>query len=614
MTASPRISTPIAATVVELVATEGMVVHDGQVVAVVEAMKMEHEIRAHLDGLVAEVFVAVGDVLDEGGALMRIVERPALHVDEVAEPEAEAAAEPEPEPVLPLPANDDGFRAELAASIARHALTLDAARPEAVAKRHRLNLRTARENVADLCDPDSFVEYGALAVAAQSRRREADDLVRNTPADGMVTGIGTINADRFDARDAKNLRCVVMAYDATVLAGTQGHRNHQKTDRMLGLAHDERLPVVLFAEGGGGRPGDVDMPIVAGLHIPTFASYARLAGRVPVVAIVAGRCFAGNAALAGSSDVIIATRGSNIGMGGPAMIEGGGLGVFKPEEIGPSDVQSKNGVIDVLCDDEAQAVRAAKRYLGFFQGTTTDWTAPEQTALRDALPENRVRAYDVRPIVETLVDVDSSLELRPYFGQAVLTYLARIEGRPVGLLVSQSSHGGGAIDGDAADKAARFIGLCNDFELPIVSLVDTPGFLVGPEVEARAQARRAGQLFVVAAKIRAGLVGIVMRKAYGLGAMALVGGGFHAASGIASWPTGEFGAMGLEGAVRLGYRKELEAVPEGEARDQLYDRLVADQYARGSALNMAATLEIDAVIDPAATRAWIVRRLFAPSR
>jgi acetyl-CoA carboxylase carboxyltransferase component len=366
---------------------------------------------------------------------------------------------------------------------------------------------------------------------------------------------------------------------------------------------------VLFAEGGGGRPGDVDMPIVAGLHVPTFARFARLSGHVPVIAIVAGRCFAGNAALAGCSDILIATRDSNLGMGGPAMIEGGGLGVFAPEQIGPAEVLDGNGVIDILCDDEAAAVAAAKRYLGFLQPSAKTWACDDQAALRDALPLNRVRAYDVRTIVETLVDHDALLELRPRFGPAILTFLTRIAGHPVGMLVSQSSAGGGAIDGDAADKAAHFLALCDRSGLPIVSLIDTPGFMVGPDVEARGQVRHAGRLFIANAQLRVPLVAVVLRKAYGLGAMVLTGGGFHAASAIASWPTGEFGAMGLEGAVRLGYRRELEAVAEGPERDALYERLVASQYERGSAINMAATLEIDAVIDPADTRSWIARRL-----
>jgi acetyl-CoA carboxylase carboxyltransferase component len=518
--------------------------------------------------------------------------------------DAVAAERPSHRPASDAPRE----RADLQRVRERLALTADAARPQAVARRHALGLRTARENVADLVDPDSFIEYGALAYAAQERRRSKQDLIENTPADGLVAGIGSINGALFGAERS---RCVVMAYDATVLAGTQGARNHQKTDRLLAIAYEQRLPVVLFAEGGGGRPGDVDMPIVAGLHVPTFASFARLSGRAPVVAIVAGRCFAGNAALAGASDVIIATRDANLGMGGPAMIEGGGLGVFAPEEIGPAAELAKAGGVDVLVENEAAAVAAAKKYLAFFQGALPAWSCAEQEPLRDAVPENRVRAYDVRPIVERLVDAGSALELRAGFGGAVLTFLARLEGRPIALLASNPAVLGGAIDPDAADKAARFLQLADAHGLPVVTLIDTPGFMVGPEVEARAQVRHASRLFVVGAQLSVPVFAVVLRKGYGLGAMALAGGGLHAPVATVAWPTGEFGAMGLEGAVRLGYRKELAAVPEGEQREALYRRLVAEQYERGSALNMAATLEIDAVIDPAETRAWLSRALAA---
>jgi acetyl-CoA carboxylase carboxyltransferase component len=508
-----------------------------------------------------------------------------------------------------------GIRPDLQRVIDRHAVTQDAARPDAVAKRHALGLRTARENIADLCDEGSFNEYGALAVAAQATRRSADDLMRNTPADGMVTGIGSINGAQFGPEQS---RAVVMAYDATVLAGTQGMRNHQKTDRLLGIALAHKLPVVLFAEGGGGRPGDTDMPIVAGLHVSTFASFARLNGQVPVVGIAAGRCFAGNAALLGCCDVIIATRASNIGMGGPAMVEGGGLGVFRPEQIGPSAVQHGNGVIDVLVDGEAQAVATAKHYLGFFQGRVTDFTAPNPHGLRDVVPENRLRVYDTRAAMTGIVDTGSLLELRTGFGQGIHTALARIEGRPVGLLANNPAHLGGAIDADAADKAARFMQLCNAHGLPLVSLVDTPGFMVGPDIEEQAQVRHVSRMFIAAAHLRVPFFSVVLRKGYGLGAMAMCAGGFHSPTFTVAWPTGEFGAMGLEGAVRLGYRKELEAVPDGPERDALYQQLVAKQYDAGQALNMAATLEIDAVIDPADTRGWLARglasaRLAAPA-
>jgi acetyl-CoA carboxylase carboxyltransferase component len=396
-----------------------------------------------------------------------------------------------------------------------------------------------------------------------------------------------------------------------VLAGTQGMRNHQKTDRMLGVALQNKLPVVLFAEGGGGRPGDVDVAIVAGLNLATFASFARLNGRVPVVGVVAGRCFAGNAALLGCCDVIIATAGSNIGMGGPAMVEGGGLGVFKPEQIGPSAVQHGNGVIDILVDNEAQAVSAARHYLSCFQGTQSEWQAPLAEALRHVVPENRLRVYDTRAAMQGIADEGSLLHLRTGFGVGIHTALARIAGRPVGMLANNPLHLGGAIDADAADKAARFMQLCNAHGLPIVSLVDTPGFMVGPDTEATAQVRHVSRLFVAAAHLRVPLLSVVLRKGYGLGAMAMTGGGFHETLATVAWPTGEFGGMGLEGAVRLGYRKELEAVPEGPEREALFEQLLAQQYDNGSAINMATTLEIDAVIDPSGTREWLVAGLEA---
>ena len=575
----------------------GDTVRAGDVVVILEAMKMEHEVRARESGEVRAVFFTAGETVDKGDLLM------------VTQP-SEALATLQPPAAPDSPAPDEGeraaHRADLQRVIDRHAFVEDAARPDAVARRHALGLRTARENISDLCDAGSFTEYGALAVAAQRSRRSEDDLMRNTPSDGMVTGIGSINGDLFGAERS---RAVVMAYDATVLAGTQGMRNHQKTDRMLGIALKNRLPVVLFAEGGGGRPGDTDMPVVAGLHVGTFASYARLNGRVPVIGIVAGRCFAGNAALLGCSDVIIATRGSNIGMGGPAMVEGGGLGVFEPGQIGPSDVQHGNGVIDVLVEDEVRAVAAARQYLSYFQGAVASFAAPHSAALRDIVPENRLRVYDTRAAMAGIADTGSLLELRTGFGLGIHTALARIEGRPVGLLASNPLHLGGAIDADAADKAARFMQLCNAHGLPLVSLVDTPGFMVGPAIEEKAQVRHVSRMFVAAAHLAVPYFSVVLRKGYGLGAMAMTAGGFHEPDFIVSWPTGEFGAMGLEGAVKLGYRKELEAAAPGAERDALYDKLVAGQYENGQAMNMAATLEIDAVIDPAQTRAWLARGL-----
>ena len=600
-----KIHSPLQAQIVSCHVRPGDTVRAGDLLVILEAMKMEHELRAGEPGRVAELFFAAGDSVNEGEVLL------------LCEPSVDQADAPAPEAMrdesssataTATPTPSGSARPDLRQLLERQALTLDAARPEAMQKRHALGLRSARENIADLCDEGSFCEYGALAVAAQRSRRSADDLMRNTPADGMVTGIGSINGALFGAERSK---AVVMAYDATVLAGTQGMRNHQKTDRMLGIAWQNKLPVVLFAEGGGGRPGDVDSPAVAGLNITTFASFARLNGHVPVVGVVAGRCFAGNAALLGCSDVIIATRDSNIGMGGPAMVEGGGLGVFSPEQIGPSGVQHANGVIDLLVDDEAEGVRAARHYLSFFQGRLPDWQESDAKALRDVVPPNRLRVYDSRAAMAGIADQSSLLELRAGFGKGIHTALARLEGRAIGMLANNPLHLGGAIDADAADKAARFMQLCNTHVLPMVSLVDTPGFMVGPEIEEKAQVRHTSRMFIAAAHLRVPFASIVLRKGYGLGAMAMTAGSFHAPTLIAAWPSGEFGGMGLEGYVRLGYRKELEALPEGPQRDALFKQLLDAAYEKGSAINMATSLEIDAVIDPAETRKWLVRALEA---
>ncbi len=589
---------PMPARLVQFDVAVGDVLPAGAQVGVLEAMKMEHLLHAPAAGRVLALLAAPGDYLVDGQPLVQL---------EAVEAEAVTA---QAQAALDL----DAIRPDLQKVIDRHAPTLDANRTAAVARRHAQGGRSARANIADLCaldaDPGSFIEYGALAIAAQTRRRAIDDLIANTPADGMVTGIGSVNAAQFGPEKS---RCVVMAYDYTVLAGTQGWRNHQKTDRMLRIAHQLRLPVVLFAEGGGGRPGDTDMPIVAGLNNHTFSQFAALSGKVPVVGIVHGRCFAGNAALLGCSDVIIATRGSNIGMSGPAMIEGGGLGTFAPEQIGPSGVQSRNGVIDILVEDEAAAVAAARQYLSYFQGPTAGWQCADPRELRHAVPENRLRVYDVRAAMRGIADTGSLLELRAGFGAGMVTALARIEGRAVGLMANNPQHLGGAIDVDAADKAARFMQLCNVHGLPLVALCDTPGFMVGPEIEAQAQVRHVCRMFMAASHLRVPYFTVVLRKGYGLGAQAMAAGGFDAPVFTVAWPTGEFGAMGLEGAVRLGYRKELEAVTEGAERDALFQRLVAQQYANGEALHMAQTLEIDAVIDPAQTRGWLVRGLASAS-
>ena len=577
-----EVRSPLQGTVVRVAGTGDPVAAGGDVV-VVESMKMEHAVAAPAAGVVTDVLVAHGDLVAVGDLLARLA------------PGAVAATSV---------AAVTGPRDDLLEVRARHDITLDAARPDSVERRRATGQRTARENVADLLDPGSFVEYGPLVIAAQRRRRELQDLIDRTPADGLVGGVGTVAGHPI----------VAMSYDYTVLAGTQGLQNHRKKDRLFEVAERQRLPVVFFTEGGGGRPGDTDGTGVSGLDCLAFLFFGKLSGLVPLVGITSGRCFAGNAAILGCCDVIIATAGSNIGMGGPAMVEGGGLGAFPPEAIGPMDVQVPNGVVDIAVPDEAGAVVAAQKYLSYFQGPTDDWTAPEPEVARRVVPANRLQVYDVRAAVEAIADVGSVLELRAAFGLGMVTALARVEGRPLGIVANNPLHLAGAIDADGADKAARFLQLCDAFDLPVLFLCDTPGIMVGPEAEATALVRHVSRLFVTGANVTVPTGTIILRKGYGLGAQAMAGGSFKAPLFCIAWPTGEFGGMGLEGAVRLGYRKELEAIDDPIERERTFREMVDRMYTHGKAVNAASHFEIDDVIDPADSRRWIATSFAAAPR
>lgn len=593
MTGTFEVRAPMQAVVISVRTEVGQSVAAGQTLVILEAMKMEHIVAAEQSGVVRKVLVEADAMVAAGDPLLVLAR--AEHIVAVA------AGEDAP--------SLDEVRPDLAEVNERHAFGLDENRPDAVAKRRKTSQRSARENIADLVDEGTLVEYGALVIAAQRRRRSLDDLIRRTPGDGMVAGVGRVNGDAFGETCTQ---CVVMSYDYTVLAGTQGTMNHLKKDRMFELAEARGLPVVLFSEGGGGRPGDTDHAIVAGLDCRAFQYFAELSGKVPLVGVNSGRCFAGNAALLGCCDVVIATKASNIGMGGPAMIEGGGLGVYAPEDVGPSASQYRNGVIDLLVDDDQKAVAAAKKYLSYFQGALPDWSCADQRLLRSAIPENRLRVYDVRTVVETLADDDSVLELRGGFGVGMVTALARVEGMPLGIVANNPMHLGGAIDSEAADKASDFMKRCSTFGIPLVFLCDTPGFMVGPEAEETGLVKRAARLFTTSAALAVPFCTIVLRKGYGLGAQSMAGGSFKAPAFTISWPTGEFGGMGLEGAVKLGFRKELAAIEDPEARETMFQEMVGKLYERGKAVNMAAHFEIDAVIDPVDSRRWILSAIVGP--
>ncbi len=583
-----KIVAPITSTIVDVNVKNSSIVSKGQIIVTVESMKMQSHIVASAAGMISGVEVTEGQTVEEGQLICCLTEK---------------SNQKSKKSTSKIQINNKNqIMSDFEREIEK---TLDQEREQEVLKRHSKGYRTARENLEDLVDADSFVEYGQLAVAAQRERLNADELKLKSAADGVLTGLATINRCQHGEKASQ---VAVIINDYTAMAGTQGFFHHKKIDRLIEIAKKSGLPVVMYTEGGGGRPGDIDVKTqIAGLDVSTFSSWAGLKGENPLIVVNNGYCFAGNAALFGCGDIRIATKSSWIGMAGPAMIEGGGLGLYKPHDIGPSNIHFENGVVDLLAEDESQATELAKKCLSFTQGDVTDFEFSDQSVLRDIMPLNRQQTYDVRKIAQILVDADSFLELTSGFGKTIMTAFARIEGRPCGLLASDCQSLGGAIDSDGASKAARFFNLCNVFKLPVVSLVDTPGFMVGPDSEKQGAVNYMTGLFVAGAKLKVPLVCIFLRKGYGLGAMAMAGGSFKIPLYTASWPTGEFGAMGIEGAVKLGFKKELEGVKDSLSRDHLFADLVKKLYDRGKATEAASFLEIDAVIDPSESRLMITK-------
>jgi acetyl-CoA carboxylase carboxyltransferase component len=300
-------------------------------------------------------------------------------------------------------------------------------------------------------------------------------------------------------------------------------------------------------------------------------------------------------------------------MGGPAMIAGGGLGDVHPDEVGPISTQAPNGVVDVVVADEAEAVAVTKRLLGYFQGATPAGAAGDQARLRTLIPERARRAYHVQPIIETLCDTGTVTFLRERFAPEMVTALARIDGRAVGVFANNTRVMAGAITAAAADKAARFLQLCDAFGLPVISLIDCPGYMVGPAAEAEGLVRRGSRLLVAGAALTVPLIAVVLRRGYGLGAQAMAGGSLHEPLLTVAWPGAHLGPMGLEGAVRLGMRKELEAIADDDAREALVREATAAAQDNAKALNAAMLFELDDVIDPADTRRLIISTLSAAS-
>ncbi|MCY3569809.1 MAG: carbamoyl-phosphate synthase large subunit [Chloroflexi bacterium] len=582
---------PIQGTIVSIMVEEGQEVRKGQDLVAMEAMKMEHVIQADRDGIVKALACAIGDVIREGFPLVFILE---------AEVSVEAVGGGEL-------IDPDFIRPDLQENYDRHAYTYDENRPVAVAKRRGRGYRMPRENIEQLVDEGSFQEYWPLIVARQHQRNTDEQLRENTPNDGLLAGTATINRDLFD--DERDARAIVVHYDYTVLAGTQGGRNHYKQDRMFEMARRFNFPIVFYTEGGGGRPGDDRTGPGVAFDTYTFTQFSKLSGQVPLVGVTNGRCFAGNTALLACCDVIIATEGSTVAMGGPAMIEGGGLGIYTPEEVGPMSFQVPNGVVDILCKDEEEATEVAKQYLSYFQGPIKEWTAPDQRRLRHIVPENRLRLYDMKEIIHTIADEGSVLEIREKFGIGIITAFIRVEGHPIGVIANNPHHLAGAIDSDGSDKGARFLQLCDAFDIPVLSLMDCPGMMVGPDVEATALVRHCARMFNTGANLSVPLFGVVVRKAYGLGVQAMCGASALVGFFTVAWPTAEFAGMNIEGSVKLGYRKELIAIEDADERIETYEHMVERAYDNAKAVNAAAGGGLDDVIDPAETRTWIVNGL-----
>jgi acetyl-CoA carboxylase carboxyltransferase component len=591
---------PMLGSVVAVLVEEGNLVSAGDTLLVIEVMKVHSNIKASVSGQVSKILTATAANVEKGAPLLELLEQENRSLGNSTKMQKSVLASNS--------STDLNTPSKALASVdQRKRKTLDTARAQARDKRVAKGYRTARENLNDLCDTDSFIEYGQFAVAAQRQRKDYEELQSTTAGDGILTGLATINANLYGPSRSKT---AVIINDYSVLAGTQGYFHHAKLDRILAVAERQGVPVIMYSEGGGGRPGDTDITTVnSGLQCGSFGSWAALAGKSPRIAVANGYNFAGNAALFGAADITIATQKSWIGMAGPAMIAGGGLGDVKPTEIGPIDVQTENGVVDIVADDEAHATAIAKQVLGMFQGSKQDWLSCDQDTMREHLPDNRLFTYQIRDVINSLADRNSFIELKSHYGGAIVTGFIRLEGRPVGLIASDCNILGGAIDVDAGEKAADFLNLCSQFGIPLLSLCDTPGFMVGPAHEKLGAVRRLAKLFTAGAQLKVPLVAIVLRKCYGLGAQALLGGSTSRPDYTAAWPSGEFGPMGLEGGVKLGFSRELDAAQDEETKQALYDKLLAQAYQRGQASEVASVLEIDAVIDPKDTRATVIRAL-----
>ncbi len=491
---------------------------------------------------------------------------------------------------------------------AARARLMDAARPEGVAKVAARGKLSARERIRRLVDKDTFDEIGALVTAEIGGGPEASQNERDTsPADGVVVGTA-----RIDGRPA-----MIVSQDFSVFGGSIGKLGSAKTQRAIRLAIQRGIPMVMLLDGGGHRIQDgQDSRHFANAN-GFFHDLARASGWIPVVSLMLGAGFAGPTNYAGMSDFVVMVRGiSTMGLAGPALVKAGTGEIVDMEEIGGAAAQvDRHGLADLGVATEDEAFAAARRYLSYLPGNaraalpTLDVLDPpsrRDDTLLDLVPANPRKAYDVRKVIALIADKNSVFEIKPTYAGNVVTAFTRLDGRPVGILANQPLRLGGMVDANACDKLAHFIALCDAFGLPLISLIDVPGFLIGSAAERSVLGRRSAKLIYEWGHASVPRISVILRKGYGLGYFAMNGGRSFSSDACFAWPTAQICAMSIEGAIDVAFRKRYEAAPDPAARRQ---EMIDDTRTRIGVLRAAEGFGIDDIIDPRDTRRRLIETL-----
>lgn len=484
----------------------------------------------------------------------------------------------------------------------RHGIS-DAGRPEAVAKQHARGKLTARERIAELVDTGSFLEAGGLVGTTAGPRRN----ILEAPADGFVTGSALVGGRPVS----------LCSFDFTVAGGSNGKAGTLKFTRLLQRSLDDGNPFVMLMEGGGHRisEGLDSRHFSSGTTI--FQSMSDMSGWVPIVAAVMGPGFAGPTNHASLADFVVMVRPTaTMGIAGPALVKAATGEVITKEELGGAAVQAdRQGIADLAVESDAEALEAIRRFLSYFPSNARqplpivacdDPADRRDEELLTLVPANTRRAYDVRKVIGAIVDRDSIFEIKPTYARNVVTTLARLDGRPVGIVANQALHMGGTLDSNACEKAAHFISMCDAFGLPLVFLIDIPGFVPGTMAERQGLGRRSGRLVYELGNATVPRLSVILRKGYGMAYIAMNGGRSFDPDLVVAWPTAEICAMSIEGGVDVGFRKEIEQAAEPEAKRA---ELIGNFRSHVDALYAAEGYGIDDVIDPRDTRLHLITTL-----